>query len=222
MSLLIQDIRYGFRVLLKNPVVSLIAIIALALGIGANSAIFTVVNAVMLGDLPYAAPEQLVLVWEKREGREQNVINLGNFSDWKQQNTVFSDMASFIDTRANLVGDGPPEEIPGQLVTTNLHSLLGLNAMRGRTFLPEDGKPGGPRVVVISYSLWQRRFGGGKRQGRGLQPRARARAVPRTARRRAVRAAAGRPKGEVVAPRGVRPRDLRPRPGIQPANRNRG
>src|SRR6185369_6166786 len=109
-------------------------------------------------------PEQLALVWEKRQGArtDQNVINLGNFSDWKEQNSVFTDMAAFLDTSRNLTGDGEPEEITGQLATTNLFSVLGTNPVLGRTFSEDDGREGGPRVIVISYGLWQRRFGADK------------------------------------------------------------
>lgn len=160
---LIQDLRYGIRMLIKSPAVTAVAIIALMLGIGANTAIFSVVHAVLLRSFAYADGDRLAIVWENRKsgkGNPQNTINLGNFFDWKEQNTVFSDMAAFFDRNSNLTGDGEPEEIPGQLATTNLFSLLGVNPIKGRTFLPDDGKSGQPRVVVISYDLWQRRFGG--------------------------------------------------------------
>lgn len=160
---LIQDIRYGVRVLVKSPAVTAVAIIALTLGIGANTAIFSVVHAVLLRSLPYADGDRLAIVWENRKsgkGNPQNVINLGNFFDWKEQNTVFSDMAAFFDQNANLIGDGDPEEVPSQLATTNLFSVLGVNAIKGRTFAPDDGQTGQARVVVIGYDLWQRRFGG--------------------------------------------------------------
>src|SRR5215210_766001 len=93
-----QDLRYGTRMLLKSPAVTLVAIVALTLGIGANTAIFTVVNAVLLRALTYAEAEQLAIVWERQPSRDQNVINLGNFFDWKDQNKVFSDMAAFFDS----------------------------------------------------------------------------------------------------------------------------
>src|ERR1051325_3964176 len=159
----IQDLRFGVRMLIKNPALTVVAVIALTLGIGANTAIFSVVHAVLLRSLPYAEGDRLAIVWESR-GRgtpnPQNVINMGNFFDWKAQNNVVSDMASFFDRNVNLTGDGEPEEVPSQLATTNLFSLLGVNAIKGRTFVPDDGKDEQARVVVISYDLWQRRFGG--------------------------------------------------------------
>src|SRR5688500_14875820 len=117
MNSVASDLRFGARMLLKNPAMTIVALLALTLGIGANTAIFSVVNAVLLRSFPYADAEKLVLVWEKRQGgrTDQNVINLGNFSDWKEQNQVFSDMAVFFDRSFNLTSDGEPEEVPGQL-----------------------------------------------------------------------------------------------------------
>ena len=162
MTTLLSDVRFGARMLLKNPAMTLIALLALTLGIGANTAIFSVVNAVLLRSFPYKDAEQIVLVWEKKQGgrTDQNVINLGNFSDWKDQNQVFSDMAVFFDRSFNLTSDGEPEEIPVQFATTNLFSVLGTNALLGRTFQADDGGPGSQGVAIISYALWQRRFGG--------------------------------------------------------------
>lgn len=161
MSTLLSDLRFGARMLLKTPLMTIIALVALTLGIGANTAIFSVVYGVLLRGFPYDDPERLVLVWEKRQGgrTDQNVINLGNFSDWKEQNQVFSDMAVFFDRSFNLTGDGEPEEVPVQLGTPNLFSVLGTNPTLGRTFNADDGREGQPRVAVISYALWQRRFG---------------------------------------------------------------
>ena len=162
MTTLIADIKFGVRVLLKSPMMTFVALFALTLGIGATTAIFSVFNAVLLRSFPYKDPEQLALVWEKRQGgrTDQNVINLGNFSDWKEQNRVFSDMAAFLDVSRNLTSNGEPEEITGQLATTNLFSVLGTNPILGRTFADNDGREGDPRVIVVSYGLWQRRFGG--------------------------------------------------------------
>ena len=162
MNSLFSDIRFGVRMLLKNPAMTIIALLALTLGIGANTAIFSVVHAVLLRSFSYADAERIVLVWEKKQGgrTDQNVINLGNFSDWKEQNQVFTDMAVFFDRSYNLTGDGEPEEIPVQFGTPNLFSVLGTNPVLGRTFQPDEGGQGQPGVAVISYGLWQRRFGG--------------------------------------------------------------
>src|SRR5687767_415040 len=162
MTTLLTDIRFGGRVLLKSPLMTIIALLALTLGIGANTAIFSVVNAVLLRSFPYADAEKLVLVWEKRQGgrTDQNVINLANFSDWKEQNQVFSDMAVFFDRALNLTSDGEPEELPAQFGTTNLFSVLGTSPLLGRTFAADDASENRTSVVVISYGLWQRRFGG--------------------------------------------------------------
>ncbi|HET6975484.1 MAG TPA: ABC transporter permease [Pyrinomonadaceae bacterium] len=162
MNTLLTDIRFGLRMLFKSPTLTIVALVALTLGIGANTAIFSVVNAVLLRTFPYTDAERLVLVWEKRQGgrTDQNVINLGNFTDWKEQNQVFSDMAAFFDRSLNLTSDGEPEEVPGEYATTNLFSVLGTNPVLGRTFVNEDGADGQPRVAVISHGLWQRRFGG--------------------------------------------------------------
>jgi putative ABC transport system permease protein len=155
-----HDLRYGLRMLVKNPSFTAIAVLTLALGIGANTAIFSVVNSVLLGPLPYSDPDRLAIVWESSPRNDRNVANPANFMDWKEQNSVFSDMAAFADSRTVLVGEGEPEEIPMQFATPNLFSVLGANALLGRTWAPGDGEPNQPAAVVISYGLWQRRFGG--------------------------------------------------------------
>jgi putative ABC transport system permease protein len=156
-----QDLRFGIRTLAEKPGFTLVAIITLALGIGANTAIFSVINAFLLKSLPYGDAEKLAIVWENnfRGGEPQNVINLGNFFDWKEQNSVFEDMAAFFDTRANLTGDGEPEEVAAQFTTPNLFSVLGVTPVLGRSFNQEDGKPGQPRPVLISNGFWRRRYG---------------------------------------------------------------
>jgi len=160
---LIQDIRYALRGLLKRPAFTLVSVITLALGIGASTAIFSVVHAVLLRSLPYSSADRLVMVWEDTHqtgGRTDNVINLGNFFDWKEQSHTFGDMAAFFDMSAKLTSDGEPEEVPSQIATPNLFSVLGVSPIIGRTFSPDDGKPNQPDVIVLSYGLWQRRFGG--------------------------------------------------------------
>jgi putative ABC transport system permease protein len=162
METLWQDLRQGARSLFKQPTFTIVAVITLSLGIGANTAIFSVVHAVLLQSLPYRDADRLVMVWETRRPnlRGQNVINMGNFFDWKEQNRVFEDMAAFADTTSNLTSGGEPEEIPSQIATTSLFNILGVNPILGRTFTPDEGKPGQPGVVVIGFGLWQRRFGG--------------------------------------------------------------
>ncbi len=157
-----RELRQGARSLFKHPAFTIVAIIALALGIGANTAIFSVVNAVLIRPLPYREADRLVIVWEhnRPRDRQSNVVNPANFLDWREQNTVFEDMAAFADISAVLTGDGEPEEIHSQAATPNLFSVLGVQAIMGRTFTPDDWKPDAPRVVVIGYGLWQRRYGG--------------------------------------------------------------
>jgi predicted permease len=155
-----QDLRYGLRTLLKNPGFTIIAVIALALGIGANSAIFSVVNAVLLRPLPFKTPEQLVMVWENAThlGFPKNTPAPPNFLDWQRQNTVFTGMAGMSERSFNLTGLGEPERLDGRRVSANLFDLLGVPALLGRTFVSDNDRPG-THVVLLSYSLWQRRFG---------------------------------------------------------------
>ncbi|HEX8635622.1 MAG TPA: ABC transporter permease [Pyrinomonadaceae bacterium] len=157
-----QDVRYGLRTLWKSPVFTLVALTALALGIGANTAIFSVVNAVLLRPLPYRDAGQLMVVWEQNRGREgrNNVASLANFLDWQQQANSFQEMAAFYDAAFNLTGEGNPEEIPAQVTSGNLLTMLGTEAALGRVYTKEEGEPGRDDVIVIGHGLWQRRFGG--------------------------------------------------------------
>src|SRR5207244_9419898 len=144
METLISDIRYGVRSLLGRPAFTLISVVTLALGIGASTSIFSVVHAVLLRSLPYGNADRLVMVWEnnrRRDLKQQNVINLGNFFDWKEQNHVFDDMATFIDRNAKLTSDGDREEIPTQIATTTFFLVPGVNPIMGRTFTADGGQP---------------------------------------------------------------------------------
>jgi predicted permease len=156
-----QDVRYGLRMLLKTPGFTAVAVIALALGIGANSAIFSVVNTILLKPLPYKDPDRLVMVWEDdtKHGYPRDTPAVANYIDWRDQNQVFEGMAAMADQSFNLTGVGEPERIDGQRVSANLFPLLGVEPSLGRAFLPEEDKPGSPRVVILSHGLWQRRFG---------------------------------------------------------------
>ena len=156
-----QDLRYGLRMLVKSPAFTSIAVLALALGIGANTAIFSVVNTVLLQPLPYKNPDQLMMVWEDatHQGFPFNTPSPANFLDWQQQNTVFEGMAAMAQRSFNLTGAGEPERFDGRRVSANLFSLLGVQPVIGRAFLPDEDKPGS-RVVILSEGVWKRRFGG--------------------------------------------------------------
>ena len=159
---LIQDLRYAGRMQLKNPGFTIVAVIALSLGIGANTAIFSVVNSVLLRPLPYKDPERLVMVWEdgSKHGFPRETPAAANFIDWRDQNTVFEGMAAIADVSFNLTGSGDPERLEGRAVTANLFPLLGADAQIGRTFTNAEDQPGNDYVAILSHALWQRRFGG--------------------------------------------------------------
>ncbi|HYO15523.1 MAG TPA: ADOP family duplicated permease, partial [Thermoanaerobaculia bacterium] len=157
-----QDVRYAARMLSKHPGFTAIAALTLALGVGANTAIFSVVEAVLLRDLPYGHADRAVVMWENNRSasRPNNVISPVNFCDWRDQAKSFDEMAAFFDAPLNLTGVGDPEEVPSQLATPNLFALLGVEAALGRTFTPTDVEAESENVAVISHGLWQRRFSG--------------------------------------------------------------
>jgi len=159
---ILQDIRYAIRLCLRTPGFTAIAVIALALGIGANTAIFTIVNAVLLEPLPFRDPGRLVVLWEtnvRRPGRP-NVLAPANFIRWQERTTAFERMAPFYDYRVNLTGSGAPEEIVGMDVTPDFFPTLGIAPVLGRAFTADEGPEGHDAVVVLSHGLWQRRFAG--------------------------------------------------------------
>ena len=158
----LHDLRFGLRMLLKNPSFTIVTVIALALGIGANTAIFSVVNTVLLRPLPYKDPERLVMVWEdaSKTGHPRDTPTAANFVDWRNQNQVFEGMAAFTDESYNLTGAGEPERLEGIRVSADLFPLLGVEPQLGRVFTAAEDQPGSQRVVLLSYGLWQRRFGG--------------------------------------------------------------
>lgn len=154
-----KDLRYAFRLLLKNPIVTGVAVLTLALGIGANTAIFSVFNAVVLRPLPYGDPDRLVMVWETVPGNDKRSSAPGNYNDWRAQNSTFSEMAATFYGNFNLTGNVEPERINGATVTSNLMSTLGVSAQLGRTFQPDDDEHQDRRLVIISDGLWLRSFG---------------------------------------------------------------
>jgi putative ABC transport system permease protein len=163
MNTLLQDIRFGLRMLLKSPSVSIVATIALALGIGANTAIFSVVNAVLLRPLPFPEPDSLVVLFETdtQRGQVRGSHSYPNFLDMRAQNTVFENVASYHGSDYVLTGRGEPARLQGAVVTANLFSLLKVQPMLGRAFLPDEDKPTETgRVVIISHKVFQSRFNG--------------------------------------------------------------
>ncbi len=160
MRSVIKDIQYGIRNLLKRPGYTAIAVITLALGIGANTAIFSVVNAVVLRPLPYADPDRLVMLWETMPGSDRRSVAPGNFVDWREQNKTFDELAAAFYGNFNVTGDGQPERIDGATITSNFMRVLGAQAQLGRTFLSDDDEHQDRNLVLLSNALWQRRFGG--------------------------------------------------------------
>jgi len=160
MDTLWQDIRYGIRTLIKNPGFSAVAILTLALGIGATSAMFSVVNGVLLRPLPYPHPDSLVRVHEILQRFGRFAVAPASFLDWRQQNTVFEHIAAFTSTGATLQTAGGPERVQGALVSWDVFDLLQVTPALGRTFRPDEDVRGKDAVIVLSHGLWQRRFNG--------------------------------------------------------------
>ena len=156
----LQDMRYALRMLRKNPGFTSVAVLTLALGIGANTAIFSVVYAVLLKPLPYPQPEQLVTVFETQpqEGIMGNGSSYPNFAELRAGNHIFSEMAGYQQHQLTLTDRGEPTVVNTAVVTPELFSVLGVKAIAGRTFLPEEGKPGAPAVVILSENLWRSLF----------------------------------------------------------------
>jgi putative ABC transport system permease protein len=158
-----QDLRYAARMLRKNPAFTLVAMPTLALGIGANTAIFSVVYAVLLKALPYPQSDRLVMVYEDvrlpNYQNKKNEPSPGNFSDWASHNTLFDSVAAYRNRSFNLTGEGEPVRVEGELVTSAFFTTLRVNPAVGRVFAPEEDRPGNSHVVVMSDGLWRSRFG---------------------------------------------------------------
>jgi putative ABC transport system permease protein len=165
MTKLIQDFRYGLRVLRKNPGFAIVAILVLGLGIGANTAIFSVVNTVLLRPLPYEDPARIVHVWhvpppKSFPGMTRFSVSTANYIDWRQQNDVFEDMAIYTGSSMNLTGGDKAESLVAATVSPNFFSVLGAKPLLGRTFVAGEEKPGQNHKVVLTHAFWQSRFGG--------------------------------------------------------------
>src|SRR5215472_18407089 len=163
MNTLIADLRYGLRVLSKNPGFTVVAVLTLALGIGANTAIFSVLDAVLLRPLPYSEPQQLVKLWSRFTGiglpNDQNDVSAPEFRDFQQLNQSFSDIAAINGGTFNIGLQGSPARVVGATVSPSLFHILGVQASLGRTFLQEEGEPGHDHEVLLGYGLWKRAFG---------------------------------------------------------------
>ena len=155
-----QDLRYGFRTMLRNPGVTAVAVIALALGIGANTAIFSVVNAALLRPLPFEEPDRLVAIFETFLPSGQGTVSVPDLKDWREQNQAFDHIEVYWAESFNLLGGESPERIPGASVSAGFFKMLGVKASFGRTFLEGEDQPESSRVAVLSHGLWQRSFAG--------------------------------------------------------------
>lgn len=155
-----QDLRFGLRLLIKNPAFTLTAVLTLALGIGATTAIFSVVNASLLRQLPFREPQNLVWVWCTRTDRGKAPFSIADFEDYREQNKTLEEMAALAVWNPNLTGSGSAERFQGTRISGDFFRMMGVDAFIGRTLQPEDDRPGAPPVVVLSFGLWQERFGG--------------------------------------------------------------
>src|SRR6202050_1018555 len=170
MGTLLQDMRYGIRMLMKNPGFTIIAVLTLALGIGANTAIFSVVNAELLRPLPFPHPGQLVRVASANAKIHtvSGAVSYAYFADWRAQNHVFQEMAGYVDSSFALTGVEQPAHLQAASVTAGMFNLLGASPELGRGFQPEDDEPH-HHVVILSHRLWKERFGGDPQIiGRGI------------------------------------------------------
>lgn len=157
MSSLFGDLRFGFRLLLKNPGFACVAVFVLAIGIAANTAIFSVVYATLLAPLPYPNPQQLVMVWSKIQGT-RNVTAAGNFLDWRRDNTVFQDLCAWTGMSINVATADRPEQVQAQAATPGFLSMIGYRFLLGRDFLPEEGQVGRDHEAVLTNKFWQSHF----------------------------------------------------------------
>ena len=148
-----QDLRYGVRVLAKSPGFSLIAILTLALGIGANTAIFSVVNGVLLNPLPYHQPDQLVSLFEEMPNFKNGSISYPNFIDWRRMNTSFSSIAAYRSTGFSLSGSGEPERLRGEMISAGFFEILGVNPLMGRTFSQDEVLKDGAQMTLAGIIL---------------------------------------------------------------------
>src|ERR1043166_270062 len=160
MDNLLKDIRFALRSLLRRPGFAVIAVITLAVGIGINAALFSVVNGVLLNPLPFPEPEQLVVLDQSKPNFETGAIPYPNFLDLRKENQTFAAMSIFRGAAFSLIGAGEPERVQGRYVSADFCSVFGIKPVVGRGFLPHEDEPGVTSTVLISHDLWQRKFAG--------------------------------------------------------------
>ena len=161
METLFADIRYASRMLIKRPTFTVVAIVTLALGIGANTAIFSVVNAVLLNPLPYAQPSELAILWLQTPSKNQfrQPASFPDFADWQSQNQSFERVVGTRTVSVNLTDGDEPERVNGARVSADFLSTFRISPLAGRDFLDTENRPGGAPVAMIGYTLWQQRYG---------------------------------------------------------------
>src|SRR5215467_6229454 len=159
MESLLQDVRYGFRMLARSPGFAVIAIVTLALGIGANTTIFSVVNGVLINPLPFHESDQLVSLFEEIPNFKNGSISYPDFVDWQRMNRTFTAIAAYRSDGFTLSGQGEPERLQGEMVAAPFFEILGVNALHGRTFTPQDDHLGANPTVMITEGLWKRKYG---------------------------------------------------------------
>jgi putative ABC transport system permease protein len=158
MEQFLQDVRFGLRTLAKNPAFAYVAVLTLALGVGANAAIFSVVNAVLLRPLPWSDPDRAVMIWSRWTAFDKTWVSDGEVNGYRQQSRTLADVGAWADGQVNLTGDGEPERVASAFVTANLFSVLGASPIKGRVFTPQEDVPKGPNVAILGYGLWVRRY----------------------------------------------------------------
>jgi putative ABC transport system permease protein len=168
----LEDLRYGARLLRRNPGFAAVAVLTLGLGIGANTAIFSVVSSVLLRSLPYADPDRVMMIWSEvpQRGWTNNIVYPADYLDWKAEARSFSRISAFREQSYNLTGTGDPVEMAGAAVAADLFPLLGVKPALGRTFTADEDRPGAVRVVMLGYGLWQERYGADRQMaGRSIR-----------------------------------------------------
>src|SRR5580704_2227553 len=157
MQTIVEDVRYELRSLRKNPGFTAVALLTLALGIGANTAVFSIVNGVLLNALPFHDPEKLVVLFESKPHFKEGSISYPNFLDWRRENRAFISIAAYRPDTFSLTGTGEAEQVRAEMLSADFFSVMGVRLLRGRTFTPEEDQLGAGRVALVSSGFWKRK-----------------------------------------------------------------